>query len=157
MKSHGGLVTMLIPITLSLVPACFGATLPVSCDSIYTSFAQCLLTFDQNLQDSEEICRSWNAFHVCADSALVGCPADVAAIWESLKQKDRKTQYSRNLYDMCANRTTLPPSTVPAPQSPPTSYQSNQEALKGQADRHGLTLAALLLPACCALLLPFNG
>lgn len=51
---------------LGLVPACFGAAIPVSCGSIYKSFAQCLLTLgdslvdtqkDQNTQDIDAICR----------------------------------------------------------------------------------------------------
>ncbi|XP_068178551.1 neuritin 1-like b [Antennarius striatus] len=168
MKTNGGLVTMLLPVSLclSLVPVCFGAALPVSCGSIYKSFAQCLLTLgdslvetqkDQNTQDIDAICRSWNAFHVCANSALDGCPGDAAAIWESLRQESRKTQFSGNLYNMCASRTTLPPSTVPAPQSPPTSDQANQETLKGQTNQNGPTLATLLLPAWSVLFLLFKS
>lgn len=49
-----------------LFPACFGAAVPVSCGSIYKSFAQCLVTLgdslvetekDQNAQDIDAICR----------------------------------------------------------------------------------------------------
>ncbi|XP_070760228.1 neuritin 1-like b [Enoplosus armatus] len=164
MKSQPGTATMLLPIALclSLVPVCFGAALPTSCDSIYKSFAQCLLTLgdslvetqkDQSTQDIDAICRSWNAFHVCANSALAGCPGEAAAVWESLRQESRKTQFSGNLYDMCASRTTLPPSTVPAPQSPPTSDQTNQETLKGQTYKHSPTLTTLLFSVCSTLLL----
>uniref|UniRef100_A0A8D3E3X2 Neuritin 1-like b n=1 Tax=Scophthalmus maximus TaxID=52904 RepID=A0A8D3E3X2_SCOMX len=96
--------------------------------------------------------RSWNAFHVCANSALAGCPGEAAAVWESLRQESRKTQFSGNLYDMCASRTTLPPSTVPAPQSPPTSDQTNQETLKGRTYKHSPTLSTLLFPAFSTLL-----
>lgn len=96
--------------------------------------------------------RSWNAFHVCANSALAGCPGEAAAVWESLRQESRKTQFSGNLYDMCASRTTLPLSTVPAPQSPPTSDQTNQETLKGRTHKHSPTFATLLFPACSILL-----
>lgn len=96
--------------------------------------------------------RSWNAFHVCASSALKGCPGEAAAVWESLRQESRKAQFSGNLYDMCASRTTLPPTTVPAPQSPPTSDQTNQETLKGQAYQHSPTLATMLFPICSTLL-----
>lgn len=96
--------------------------------------------------------RSWNAFHVCASSALKGCPGDAAAVWESLRQESRKAQFSGNLYDMCASRTTLPPATVPAPQSPPPSDQANQETLKGQTCKHSPSLATMLLPICSTLL-----
>lgn len=97
--------------------------------------------------------RSWNAFHVCANSALAGCPGEAAAVWESLRQESRKTQFSGNLYDMCASRTTLPLSPVPAPQTPPTSDQANQETLKGRTHKHSPTFATLLFPACSTLLL----
>ncbi|KAK2854082.1 hypothetical protein Q5P01_006743 [Channa striata] len=163
MKSQPGTVTMLLPIALciSLVPVSFGAAIPVSCASIYKSFAQCLVTLgdsleetqkDESTQDIDAICRSWNAFHVCANSALTGCPGEAAAVWESLRQESRKTQFSGNLYDMCASRTTLPPSTVPAPQSPPSSDQTNQETLKGRSHTFSPTVTVLLVPACSTLL-----
>ncbi|KAK1891089.1 Neuritin-like protein [Dissostichus eleginoides] len=163
-KSQRGTATMLLPIALclSLVPVSFGAAIPVSCASIYKSFAQCLLTLgdslvetqqDQNTQDIDAICRSWNAFHVCANSALAGCPGDAAAVWESLRQESRKTQFSGNLYDMCASRTTLPPSTVPAAPSPPTSDQTNKETLKGQTNRNSPPFSSLMFPVCSTLLL----
>ncbi|KAG7482725.1 neuritin [Solea senegalensis] len=151
---------LLVALCLGLVPACFGAAIPVSCGSIYKSFAQCLLTLgdslvetqkDQSAQDIDAVCRSWNAFHVCANAALAGCPGDAAAVWESLRQESRKTQFSGNLYDMCASRTTLPPSAAPA--SPPTSDQTNQETLKGQTRKHSATFSTLLLPACSTLLI----
>uniref|UniRef100_A0A3P8T6I9 Neuritin 1-like b n=1 Tax=Amphiprion percula TaxID=161767 RepID=A0A3P8T6I9_AMPPE len=164
MKSRPATVSVLLPIALlhSFIPVCFGAAIPVSCGSIYKRFAQCLLTLgdslvetqkDQSTQDIDAICRSWNAFHVCANSALAGCPGEAAAVWESLRQESRKTQFSGNLYAMCASLTTVPPSTVPAPQSPPTSDQTNQETLKGQTDRHSPTLITLLFPVCSMLLL----
>ncbi|XP_070691509.1 neuritin 1-like b [Pempheris klunzingeri] len=164
MKSQPSTAMMLLPVALclSLVPVSFGAAISVSCGSIYKSFAQCLLTLgdslvetqkDQSTQDIDAICRSWNAFHVCANSALAGCPGEAAAVWESLRQESRKTQFSGNLYDMCASRTTLPPSTVPAPQSPPTSDQANQETLKGHTHQHSSTHTTLLLPVCSTLLL----
>ncbi|CAG5855333.1 unnamed protein product [Menidia menidia] len=163
MKSHPGAGTVMLPVALclSLVPVCFGAALPVACGSIYKSFAQCLLTLgdslvetqkDQNTQDIDSICRSWNAFHVCANSALAGCPGDATAVWESLRQESRKTQFSGNLYDMCASRTTLPSSTVPAPQGAPTSDQMNQETLKGQSHKHIPAPITLLCPVFLILL-----
>lgn len=96
--------------------------------------------------------RSWNAFHACASKALDGCPGEATAVWESLRHESRKTQFSGNLYDMCASRTTLAPSTVPAPQSPPTTDQTNQETLKGHMYKHSPTLATLLFPVCSTLL-----
>ncbi|KAM4593698.1 neuritin 1-like b [Odontesthes bonariensis] len=164
MKSHPCAATVLLTVALclSLVPLCFGAALPVACDSIYKSFAQCLLTLgdslvetqkDQNTQDIDSVCRSWNAFHVCANSALAGCPGEAAAVWESLRQESRKAQFSGNLYDMCASRTTLPPSASPVPQSPPTSDQMNQETLKAQTHKHVPAPITLLFPLCNMLLI----
>ncbi|KAF7211907.1 neuritin-like protein [Nothobranchius furzeri] len=164
MKSHPGATTALLPIALclSLVHMCSGAAIPIACGSIYKSFAQCLVTLgdslgdtqkDQNTQDINFICRSWNEFHVCANSALAGCPGEAAAIWESLRQESRKTQFSGNLYDMCASRTTLPSSTVIAPQSSPTSDQMNQETLKGQTQKNGPDTTSLLFPVFSMLLL----
>uniref|UniRef100_A0A8C5I2B3 Neuritin 1-like b n=1 Tax=Gouania willdenowi TaxID=441366 RepID=A0A8C5I2B3_GOUWI len=146
---------------IRLCSLCLGASIPVSCGSIYKSFAQCLLTLgdslvetqkDQNTQDINTICRSWNAFHICANSALAGCPGEAAAVWESLRQESRKAQFSGNLYDMCASLTTLPPSTVPAPPSPPTSDQTNRETLKGRTRAHSPDTITLLIPACSLLL-----
>uniref|UniRef100_A0A3B5LVL7 Uncharacterized protein n=1 Tax=Xiphophorus couchianus TaxID=32473 RepID=A0A3B5LVL7_9TELE len=97
--------------------------------------------------------RSWNTFHVCAGSALAGCPGEAAAIWESLRQESRKAQFSGNLYDMCASRTTLPPSTLPAPDSSAISDQTNKETLKGHAHKHGSASISVLLPVCSMLLL----
>ncbi|XP_012736420.2 neuritin 1-like b [Fundulus heteroclitus] len=164
MKSRPGAATALLPIALclSLAPVCLGAAIPAACGTIYKSFAQCLLSLgdslvetqkDQNTQDIDSICRSWNAFHVCASSALAGCPGEAAAIWESLRQESRKTQFSGNLYDMCASRTTLPPSTPPpAPQSSATSDQMNKETLKGQTHRPSPASISVLLPVCSMLL-----
>ncbi|KAL6113154.1 nrn1l [Pungitius sinensis] len=163
MKSQPGAVTMLLPISLglSLITVCLGAAIPNSCGSIYKSFAQCLLTLgdslvdtqkDQSTQDIDSICRSWNSFHVCANSALAGCPGEAAAVWESLRQESRKTQFSGNLYDMCARHTTLPASTVPAPQRPPASDQTNQDKLKGQTNKHSPTFSTLLIPTLLLLL-----
>ncbi|KAM9860551.1 neuritin 1-like b [Aulostomus maculatus] len=161
MKSHAGATAVLLPLCFSLIRVCSGAAIPISCGSIYKSFAQCLLSLGDSLvetqkgqstQDIDAICRSWNAFHVCANSALAGCPGEAAAVWESLRQESRKTQFSGNLYDMCASRTTLPPSTVPAPQSPPTSDQTNQETLKGHTHKYSPTLNTLIFPICSTLL-----
>uniref|UniRef100_A0A3P9LXH2 Neuritin 1-like b n=1 Tax=Oryzias latipes TaxID=8090 RepID=A0A3P9LXH2_ORYLA len=152
---------LLAGLTLTLSLCALPSAIPVACGSIYRSFAQCLLTLgdslvetqkDQSTQDIDSICRSWNAFHDCANSALAGCPGEAAAIWESLRQESRKTQFSGNLYDMCASRTTLPSSTLPAPQSPLTSDQMNQETLKGQTDRNGPSIFTLSLPVCSLLL-----
>ncbi|CAL8243233.1 unnamed protein product [Lota lota] len=134
-----------------LVPMCWVAALPVSCGSIYKSFAECLVTLgdslgDSSTQDIDAICRSWNAFHVCASSALTGCPGDGAAVWESLRQESRKTEFSGNLYELCASRTTLAPSVGPPSQGPPTSDQTNQETLKGHCSNQRPGSAALLVP-----------
>ncbi|CAL1604042.1 unnamed protein product [Knipowitschia caucasica] len=150
------LATFFYFVTLSL-----GAAIPPSCGSIYKSFAQCLLRLgdslvenqpDQNTQDIDAICRSWNEFHDCANAALAGCPGEAAAVWDSLRKESRKTEFSGNLYEMCASRTTLSPTTVPAALSPPTSEQTNQETLKGKTGRHQSSFSTLFLPACSTLM-----
>ncbi|XP_057710455.1 neuritin 1-like b [Corythoichthys intestinalis] len=163
MKSRPGVTVLLLPIafSISLVPVCNGAAIAVSCGSIYKSFAQCLLTLgdslvdmqkDQGVQDISTICRSWNEFHTCANVAMSGCPKEAAAIWESLRQESRKARFSGNLYDLCASLTTLVPSTVPAPLTPPTSDQTNQETLKGRTYRWSPSITTIILPTCGALL-----
>ncbi|KAM9817656.1 neuritin 1-like b [Neosynchiropus ocellatus] len=146
---------------MGLIHMCGGAAIPITCGSIYKSFAQCLVALgdslvetqkDQSTQDIDAVCKSWNTFHVCANSALAGCPGEAAAIWESLRQESRKAQFSGNLYDMCASRTTLPPSTVPAPPSPPTSDQTNQETLKGRTDKPRPFITTTMLPLLSTIL-----
>lgn len=168
MRSHPNISKkMLLTFALFLfsVPLSLGAAIPPSCGSIYKSFAQCLLRLgdslvenqpDQNTQDIDAICRSWNEFHVCANSALAGCPGEAAAVWESLRKESRKTQFSGNLYEMCASRTTLAPTTVPAAQSPPTSDQTNQETLKGKTYKDEPTFSTLFLPVCSTMLALLN-
>ncbi|KAJ3592865.1 hypothetical protein NHX12_005203 [Muraenolepis orangiensis] len=145
-----------------LVPMCLAATLPIPCGSIYKGFAECLVTLgdslgdtqkDQSTEDIDAVCRSWNAFHVCANSALAGCPRDAAAVWESLRQESRKTEFSGNLYALCASRTTLAPSTVPPSQGPPSSDQTNQETLKGHASNRRPSSTVLLLLPLTSLLM----
>ncbi|XP_037103426.1 neuritin 1-like b [Syngnathus acus] len=163
MKSRPGVTALLLPITfsISLVQVCHGAAIAVSCGSIYKSFAQCLLTLgdslvetqkSQDTQDIDIICRSWNDFHACANTAMSGCPRDAAAVWESLRQESRKAQFSGNLYNMCASLTTLAPSTVPTPLTPPTSDQTNQETLKGRTNQWGPSLTTMFFPTCSTLL-----
>ena len=102
---------------------------------------------------SPSVCpRSWNAFHVCASSALAGCPGDAAAVWESLRQESRKTEFSGNLYDLCASRTTPAPSSPPPSQGPPTSDQTNQETLKGHCSNQRPGPPALLVALASLLL-----
>lgn len=56
----------LLSLSAGLLPLCFGAAIPVSCGSIYKSFAQCLVTLgdslgetekEPNKQDIDAICR----------------------------------------------------------------------------------------------------
>lgn len=60
-------------LSAGLLPLCFGAAIPVSCGSIYKSFAQCLVTLgdslgqtekDPNTQDIDAICRCVSLFSV---------------------------------------------------------------------------------------------
>ncbi|KAL1007299.1 hypothetical protein UPYG_G00084680 [Umbra pygmaea] len=145
-----------------LAPVCLTAAISSSCGVIYKSFAQCLLTLgdslgdtkkEQSTQNIDAVCRSWDAFHECANAALASCPGDAAAVWESLRQESRKTQFSGNLYDMCASRTKLAPSLLPVPpsRSPASSDQTNQETLKGHTHTLGPTHTTLLLSASICL------
>ncbi|XP_061669372.1 neuritin 1-like b [Syngnathoides biaculeatus] len=163
MKSRAGATALLLPIafSISLVQVCNGAAIAVSCGSIYKSFAQCLLTLgdslvetqkDQDTQDIDTICRSWNDFHACANTAMSGCPREAAAVWESLRQESKKAQFSGNLYNMCASLTTLAPSTVPPLLTPPTSEQTNQETLKGRTHQWSPSPAVMILPTCSTLI-----
>ncbi|XP_019742118.1 neuritin 1-like b [Hippocampus comes] len=163
MKSRAGAMALLLPIifSISLVQVCHGAAIAVSCGSIYKSFAQCLLTLgdslvvtqkDQDTQDIDTICRSWNDFHNCANTAMSGCPREAATVWESLRQESRKAEFSGNLYNMCASLTTLAPSTVPAPLTPPTSDQTNQETLKGRTYQWVPSLTTMIFLTCSTLL-----
>lgn len=99
--------------------------------------------------------RSWNDFHNCANAAMSGCPREAAIVWESLRQESRKAEFSGNLYNMCASLTTLAPSTVPAPQTPPTSDQTNQETLKGRTYQWVPSLTTMIFPTCSTLLVLF--
>ncbi|XP_038825073.1 neuritin-like protein [Salvelinus namaycush] len=134
---------------MGLAHVCWAVALPSSCGVIYKSFAQCLLTLGDSLGDTQKEQSKQDIDTVCS------CPGDAAAVWESLRQESRKTQFSGNLYDMCASRTTLAPNTVPVPpsQRPPTSDQTNQETLKGYTHHLGPAYTPLLLSACISLLL----
>ncbi|KAJ8417903.1 hypothetical protein AAFF_G00227460 [Aldrovandia affinis] len=113
------------------------------CGSIYKGFAECLLALGESMSNSvqkeestqeiDTICRSWDEFHTCASAVLVGCPDEAATVWESLRRESKKTQFSGNLYDMCANRA-QPSTTV---QTPSSQEKTNQESLKGHAHMLG--------------------
>ncbi|KAI4877891.1 hypothetical protein NFI96_002309 [Prochilodus magdalenae] len=76
------------------------------CGSIYKGFAECLLVLgdslsvsnqkDDDTQEIDSICRSWDNFHDCANMAMAGCPEEAAAVWESLRQESKKMQFSDN-------------------------------------------------------------
>ncbi|XP_030621186.1 neuritin 1-like a [Chanos chanos] len=129
------------------------------CGSIYKGFAQCLMALgdslsvstqkDEDNQEIDSICRSWDDFHDCANVAMAGCPDEAAAVWESLRQESKKMQFSGNLYEMCSNRAQQAATTDT--QSPPNSDRSNQESLKGHADH--IHLGCFTLLSCLLVLL----
>ncbi|KAL7866320.1 hypothetical protein AOLI_G00141340 [Acnodon oligacanthus] len=121
-------------------------------------FAECLVTLgdsvssqSDNIQDINSICKSWDAFQVCVSGVLSGCRGDAAEVWESLRAESRRTQFSGNLYEVCASRaqaTTLKPS-----QTLPSTDQTNQESLKGLAASGDHTHSVQLLLTCMSLIL----
>ncbi|XP_067853667.1 neuritin-like protein [Heptranchias perlo] len=109
------------------------------CSHIYKGFAECLLKLGDNLAKSIEgeteevkeldtVCRSWDDFHVCADSVLEGCPEDAASIWESLRKESKKLQFQGNLHELCSSRV-RPSGTM----ENSDRSESNKESLRGSA------------------------
>ncbi|KAG1944730.1 neuritin [Pimephales promelas] len=99
---------------LVLVPSPCSAASTRKCSSIYKGFAHCLLALGDSLsvstqkeedtQEIDSICKSWDDFHDCANVAMAGCPEEAATVWESLRQESKKMQFSGNLYEMCSSR-----------------------------------------------------
>ncbi|XP_063053922.1 neuritin 1-like a [Engraulis encrasicolus] len=150
-----------------LMPPLCSAGVTRKCGAIFQGFATCLLalgdslsqtpTADQGAQEIDTICRSWDEFHSCANTAMAGCPEDAAAVWESLRQESKKMQFSGNLYDMCTRRAQQLATTAasnPAEPAPPADNpaQTNQESLKGGASP-AQPISWGLLSSCVALLL----
>ncbi|KAL2094109.1 hypothetical protein ACEWY4_011421 [Coilia grayii] len=146
-----------------LVPLPCSGGVTRKCGAIFQGFATCLLALgdslsqtpakDEGTQEIDSICRSWDEFHSCANTAMAGCPEDAAAVWESLRQESKKMQFSGNLYDMCTKRSQqLATTAAQNPQNPANPDETNQESLKGHATRaHPASHA--LLSSCAALLL----
>ncbi|KAM8892969.1 neuritin 1-like a [Spinachia spinachia] len=153
---------LLLPVALLLMlsPAPVAASSARRCHSIYKGFAQCLMALGDSLADNarrdedtheiHSICRSWDAFHDCANEAMAGCPNEAAAVWESLRQESKKMQFSGNLYDMCSNRDDHLGAAV-SPRGSSNQEAINQESLRGGVDHlagspHLLMLLSPLLP-----------
>ncbi|XP_040018337.2 neuritin-like protein [Gasterosteus aculeatus] len=134
---------LLLPVALLLMLSPVAAASARRCHSIYKGFAQCLMALGDSLADNarkdedaheiHSICRSWDAFHDCANAAMAGCPDEAAAVWESLRQESKKMQFSGNLYDMCSNRDKHLGASAP-PRSSSNQEAINQESLRGGAD-----------------------
>ncbi|XP_036441854.1 neuritin 1-like b [Colossoma macropomum] len=149
---------LFISLCLNLCCSALGAAVTPLCSSVYRGFAECLVTLGDsvssqtdNIQDINSICKSWDAFQVCVSGVLSGCRGDAAEVWESLRAESRRTQFSGNLYEMCASRTqgtTLKPS-----QTLPSTDQTNQESLKGLAASRDHTHSVQLLLTCMFLIL----
>ncbi|XP_066540394.1 neuritin 1-like a [Hoplias malabaricus] len=150
---------LLLPVALHLLllPSPGSAAAARRCGSIYKGFAQCLLSLgdslsvnnqkDDDMQEIDSICRSWDDFHDCANVAMAGCPEEAAAVWESLRQESKKMQFSGNLYDMCSSRSQSAASTEA--QNPD---ETNQESLKGNGNHIHPALSISLLSCCLCLL-----
>ncbi|XP_028814525.1 neuritin 1-like a [Denticeps clupeoides] len=157
MASLRSYACVLVPVAfhLLLAPIPSSAGVTRRCGSIYKGFASCLLALgdslsqsaqkDEDMQEIDSICRSWDDFHACANMAMAGCPDEAAAVWESLRQESKKMQFSGNLYDMCSNR---------AQPASPTDAKgldgTNQESLRSlaahsHAGHHALFLSCLSL------------
>ncbi|KAJ8247389.1 hypothetical protein GJAV_G00245820 [Gymnothorax javanicus] len=157
MRSRLNYACCLVPVALQFMLG-LGPVMAAStrkCGSIYRGFAQCLLELgdsmssslqkEENSQEIDSICRSWDDFHTCASTVLAGCPEEAATVWESLRKESEKMQFSGNLYNMCANRA----KPITTAQSLPSQEETNQESLRGRAHIPG---HALFLPACLTLL-----
>ncbi|KAK1784877.1 hypothetical protein P4O66_018319 [Electrophorus voltai] len=131
------------------------------CGSIYKGFAHCLLALgdslsvsnqkeEEDMQEIDSICRSWDDFHDCANVAMAGCPEEAAAVWESLRKESKKMQFSGNLYDMCSNR--VQSVTTTGARNPD---KTNQESLKGHVS-HISPAHSILLASCLCLLFMYR-
>ncbi|XP_057268932.1 neuritin-like protein [Pezoporus wallicus] len=128
------------------------------CDTIYKGFASCLISLGDSMvqsvqrqqdegaeevQELDNICKSWDDFHTCASEVLLSCPEEAAAIWESLRQESRKNQFQVNLQELCSARGRLA-STRSSP-----AAETNQATLQGL----GTTLCPPFLAQVVLLLL----
>lgn len=95
--------------------------------------------------------RSWDAFQECVSGVLSGCRGDAAEVWESLRAESRRTQFSGNLYEMCASRPQA--TTLNTLLTPTRTDQTNQESLKGLAESGYHTHPSHLLLASILLIL----
>nr|XP_060644424.1 neuritin-like protein [Anolis sagrei ordinatus] len=136
------------------------------CNTIYKGFAECLIRLgdsmaqsvqqpqppqgpgsDQEQQELDTICKSWDDFHTCATQVLSSCPEEAANIWESLRKDSRKTQFQGNLHDLCSSRAQLAGNGRASDVG-----ETNKETLRGAAPRPPSSpLAALTLVAVAAL------
>ncbi|XP_058607719.1 neuritin 1-like a [Onychostoma macrolepis] len=144
---------LILPVALHLllVPSPCSAAATKKCSSIYKGFAQCLLALgdslsvssqkDEDTQEIDSICKSWDDFHDCANVAMAGCPEEAAVVWESLRQESKKMQFSGNLYEMCSSR-----SQSAAASDSQSPDETNQESLKGCASHTSLTFLTFCLP-----------
>ncbi|XP_067245423.1 neuritin 1-like a [Chanodichthys erythropterus] len=144
---------LILPVALHLllVPSPCSAAATKKCSSIYKGFAQCLLALgdslsvsaqkDEDIQEIDSICKSWDDFHDCANVAMAGCPEEAATVWESLRQESKKMQFSGNLYEMCSSR-----SQSAAASDSQSPDETNQESLKGRASHKSLTFLTFCLP-----------
>ncbi|XP_076880046.1 neuritin 1-like b [Brachyhypopomus gauderio] len=137
---------------LSLCCSVLGAAGSEPCSSVFRGFAECLVTLGDNVsgrpehvQDIGSICRSWDDFQVCVSGVLSECQGDAADTWESLRAESRRTQFSGNLYELCASRTR--DATLTPPHTASSTDETNQESLKGLAayTDHARSLQLLLV------------
>ncbi|GAA6093945.1 neuritin 1-like b [Tachysurus ichikawai] len=145
---------LFISLWLSVCSSILGSVVPPSCVSVYRGFAQCLVTLGDDVNSQidnnpniDSICRSWDAFERCVSGVMSDCRGNAADLWESLKVESRKTQFSGNLYEMCASHTLM------SPQTTPTTDQTNQESLKGRcaSSDHACSVCSLLSCVVCVL------
>ncbi|KAG1931496.1 neuritin 1-like b [Pimephales promelas] len=154
---NGMHLLLFISFCLSLCSSVLGAAVTPSCSAVYRGFADCLVTLgdsvssmNDNPQDINSICKSWDAFQMCVSGVLSGCRGDAAEIWESLRAESRKTAFAGNLYDTCASRTQAVTATTPLV---PSTDQTNQETLRGLARSVSHSVSEELLMTCFFLLL----
>ncbi|KAK1157862.1 hypothetical protein AOXY_G24038 [Acipenser oxyrinchus oxyrinchus] len=104
--------SLLIHCSLPAVLLAAAVSAEVKCGNIYKGFSDCVLKLGEDMaayqeeQESEQglkvVCSHWEAFHVCATTALSECQEEAGRIWETLKEESKKIRFQGSLFDLCS-------------------------------------------------------
>ncbi|XP_069035636.1 neuritin-like isoform X1 [Lepisosteus oculatus] len=99
-------------LALAVFLAVAGVSAEVKCGNIYKGFSDCVLKLGDNMATYQEdensergvqaVCSHWEAFHLCATTALSECQEEVGRIWETLKEDSKKIRFQGSLFDLCS-------------------------------------------------------